>query len=124
MAGRTSGRVIIPKNPGELLKLAGKIYDKHLADGAASPLNAMQDFSWAVDGPKVAPCMQNNVEAEAATKLAEQLYRQRDIDLPAIKAIVQNSASVLKGIYAKNPKVLGDYGFVVDDTKKVPKQKP
>ncbi|MGL2964029.1 hypothetical protein ACSVH2_09455 [Flavobacterium sp. RSB2_4_14] len=124
MAGRTSGRVIIPKNPGELLKLANKIYDKHVADGAASPLNAMQDFNWAVDGPKVAPCIQNNDGAEAAAKLAEQLYRQRDIDLPAIKAIVQNSASVLKGIYAKNPKVLGDYGFVVDDTKKVPKQKP
>lgn len=124
MAARTSGRIIIPKNAGELLNLADKIYQKHIADGVASPLNAMQDYSWAVDGPKVVPCQKTNKDAEAAAKLAEQLYRQRDIDLPAIKAIVQNSASVLKGIYAKNPKVIGDYGFVVDDTKKVPKAKP
>jgi hypothetical protein len=43
--------------------------------------------------------------------------------LPAVKAIVQNSAQVLKSIYAKNPKVLGEYGFVVDDSKQVKKPK-
>ena len=121
MATRTTGRIVIPTNAAELLNLAQKIYEKHVADGANSPLNAMQDFSWADDGPKVAPCQQNNIDAELAAKKAEQLYRQRDQDLPIIKAIVQNSASVLKGIYAKNPKVLGDYGFVVDDSKQVKK---
>jgi hypothetical protein len=121
MAVRTTGRIVIPTNAAELLNLAKKIYEKHVADGADSPLNAMQDFNWAVDGPKVAPCQQNNADAEVAAKKAEQLYRQRDQDLPFIKAIVQNSASVLKGIYAKNPKVLGDYGFVVDDSKQTKK---
>jgi hypothetical protein len=121
MAVRTTGRIVIPTNAAELLNLAKKIYEKHVADGADSPLNAMQDFNWAVDGPKVAPCQQNNADAEVAAKKAEQLYRQRDQDLPIIKAIVQNSASVLKGIYAKNPKVLGDYGFVVDDSKQTKK---
>ena len=123
MAARTSGRIIIPNNPGELLDLAKKIYDKHTADGAASPLNAMQDYSWATDGPKVAPCKQNNDAAEEAARNAEKFYRQRDQDLPAIKNIVKNSAAVLKSIYAKNPKVLGDYGLVVDDTPKVKKPK-
>ena len=42
-------------------------------------------------------------------------------DLPAIKAIIQNSAQLLKSVYAKNPKVLGDYGFIVDDSKQVKK---
>lgn len=123
MATRTIGRIILPKNPAELLDLAKKIYDKHLADGAASPLNAMQDFSWAVEGPKVVPCKTNHVEAEQAAKLAEQLYRQRDVDLPAIRSIVQNSSQILKSIYAKNPKVLGDYGLVVDDSKQAKKPK-
>ena len=54
-------------------------------------------------------------------KKAEQYYRERDKDLPAIKAIIQNSAALLKSINAKNPKVLGDYGFIVDDTKRVKK---
>ncbi len=123
MPARTTGRIVIPNNPGELLNLAQKIYDKHLADGASSPLNAMQDYSWAEDGPKVAPCKQNNDDAEAAAKRAEQFYRQRDVDLPTIKQIVKNSAAVLKSIYAKNPKVLGDYGLVVNDTPKVNKPK-
>lgn len=123
MAARTTGRIVIPTNPIDLLNLAQKIYDKHLADGAASPLNAMQDYSWAVDGPKIAPCKQNNDDAEAAARTAEQLYRQRDIDLPAIRLIVKNSAAVLKSINAKNPKVLGEYGLVVDDTPKVKKPK-
>lgn len=119
MATRTSGRIIFPTNPVELLELAKKIYDKHVADGASSALNAQQDFNWNTDGPRIATCKSNNDKAEQAAKLAEQLYRQRDQDLPAIKAIVQNSGQVLKSIYAKNPKVLGEYGFVVDDTKQV-----
>ena len=119
MAARTSGRIVLPKNPAELLDLAKKIYDKHAADGAASPLNAQQDFKWDVEGPKIAPCTTNHIEAEKAMRKAEELYRQRDVDLSPIKAIVQNSAQVLKSIYAKNPKMLGDYGFTVDDSKQV-----
>jgi hypothetical protein len=124
MPGRTSGRIIIPTNPGELLTLADNIYKKHEADAESSPLKAMKDYDWGKEGPKVAPCKKNNDNAEAAARKAEELYRQRDVDLPAIKAIVQNSAAVLKSIYAKNPKVLGEYGFKVDDTKRVTKPKP
>lgn len=124
MAARTTGRIVLPKGITDLLNLADGIYKKHQADGAASPLNAQQDFSWSDEGPKVAPCITNHNEAEKAAKKAEEFYRQRDLDLPAIRAIVQNSAQVLKGIYAKNPKVLGDYGFVVDDSKPVKKPKP
>ena len=124
MGARTSGRIVIPSNPKELLDLAQAILQKHLADGATSPLNAQQDFSWAVEGPKVAPCIENNKKAEEAAKLAEQYYRQRDIDYVPIKDIVKNSAQLLKKIYAKNPKVLGEYGFVVDDSKPVQKSKP
>jgi len=123
MSARTNGRIVLPKNPAELLDLASKIYQKHESDGANSPLNAQQDFNWAVEGPKVAPCKNYHEKAETAAKQAEQFYRQRDIDLPAVKAIVQNSAQVLKSIYAKNPKVLGEYGFVVDDSKTVKKPK-
>lgn len=124
MATRTAGRIVLPKNPAELLELAQKIYDKHVADGATSPLNAQQDFKWSDEGPKIAPCTTNHVLAEESSKKAEQHYRQRDMDLPAIKSIVQNSAQLLKSIYAKNPKTLGDYGFTVDDTKQTKTPKP
>lgn len=123
MATRTNGRIVLPKGTNDLLDLAEKIYEKHQADGESSPLHAQQDFSWGIDGPKVVPCRSNHQKAEEASKLAEKYYRQRDLDLPAIRAIVQNSAQILKNIYAKNPKVLGEYGFVVDDSKPVKKPK-
>lgn len=117
MAIRTQGRINIPTHPADLLDLAKKIHDKHVEDGDNSPLNAMQDYDWDTEGPKITTCKQNHDNAEEAAKKAEQHYRQRDVDLPAIKDIVRNSAALLKTIYAKNPKVLGDYGFDVDDTK-------
>lgn len=124
MATRTTGRIVIPTRPADLLEVAQKIFDKHVADGAASPLHAQQDFKWSVEGPKIAACTTSHEEAEKAARLAEQHYRQRDVDLPALKAIVQNSAQLLKSIYAKNPKILGEYGLNVDDTKqtKPPKE--
>ncbi|MDI9366426.1 MAG: hypothetical protein QM541_15825 [Flavobacterium sp.] len=35
----TKGRVVVSRNPEELLKLAEKVYKKHVADGATSDLN-------------------------------------------------------------------------------------
>ena len=65
----------------------------------------------------------NHEKRRYSQKKSKEYYRQRDDDLPGIRAIVQNSAQVLKNIYAKNPKVLGDYGFVVDDSPPVKKPK-
>ena len=121
MATRTPGRIKLPTNVSELLDLADKIYEKHRSDGAASPLNAQQDYDWSIEGPKIVPCKENHNNAEEAARLAERYYKDRDNDLPAIKAIIQNSAQLLKSVYAKNPKVLGDDGFIVDDSKQVKK---
>jgi hypothetical protein len=117
MATRTQGRIVIPQGAADLLELAKKIHEKHQADGDNSPLNAMKDYDWKAEGPKIAPCKQNHDTAEEATRKAEQLYRQRDVDLPAIKNIVRNSAALLKTVYAKNPKILSDYGLQVYDSK-------
>ena len=123
MASRTPGRIMLPSNVSQLLDLAEKIYAKHQLDGTTSPLNAQQDFSWTVEGPKVAPCLNTHDKAEASALVTEKLFKERDKDLPDIKAIVKNSAQLLKNVYAKNPKVLGDYGFIVDDSKQVKKPK-
>ena len=121
---RTKGRVVIPSNSKEALDTAAKIYAKHLADGAASPLNALADFNWVVVGPTVATALADHEGAVDFSAKAEKLYRQRDTALVDINGIVRSSAAVLKGIYAKNPKKLGDWGLQIDDTpkeKKVPK---
>ena len=46
--------VKIPRNPEDLLELAGLVYAKHTTDGAASPLNSLADYNWTDNGAKIA----------------------------------------------------------------------
>ena len=48
----------------------------------------------------------------------EEAYRQRDLLLPDISDITRTSIGLLKKIYSKNPKKLGDYGIDIDDSKR------
>lgn len=122
MAKLTKGRITISANPREGLALAKKVYEKHLADGAASPLGDLDGVSWAVSGPKIDPCLAKHEEAEKLSRQAEEAYRQRDAMLSEITDIVRVSKNLLKGKYSKNPKMLGDWGYQVDDT--APAKKP
>ena len=120
---RTNGRINVSHSPAELLELAAKVYGKHQADGESSPLNSLVDHDWSVTGPKIAPVLEIHKEAEALRKKMEVLYRERDMMLPEIEEIVRNSRNVLKSLHSKNPKRLGDWGFVVDDSvKRAPSQ--
>jgi len=121
MSRRTTGRVMIPENPADFLKLAKTIYDKHVALGAASPLNTVADYDWNAEGPKIQICTQDHEDAEQYAKDAENAYRRRDINLKPLRAMVKNGAALLKSANSKNPKNLGDWGIVVDDTVQVKK---
>jgi hypothetical protein len=118
---RTKGRVVIPNNVTEFLALATKIYAKHLADGAASPLNSLEDFKWADLGPIVPDTLKHHTDAEFHKGEAEKEYRERDKTLPDLLGIVRASSTLLKGVYAKNPKKLADWGLSVDDSPKAKK---
>ena len=122
MKSRTRGRIAYPRTVMGMLTLASKMYEKHQADGTNSLLNMLNDYDWSVTGPTIKECVANHEQAEAYAKKAEEFYKARDLALIDITAIVQNSGSVLKGVYAKNPKVLGDYGLTVNDSKQVVKE--
>ena len=51
-------------NPKENLDAAASVYAKHLELGADSPLNILDDVDWSVIGPKIAPTLASQVEAE------------------------------------------------------------
>jgi hypothetical protein len=123
MAKTTKGRIEIPQNVEENLKLAQKVFDKHVADKDASLLLSIDGMSWATIGPKVAECLKKHQEAEEFKRKMEESYRDRDLALPAIQEILRTSKSLLKATFSKNPKKLGDWGFTVDDTPKVKKKK-
>ncbi|MDI9364886.1 MAG: hypothetical protein QM541_08040 [Flavobacterium sp.] len=121
----TKGRVMVSRNPEELLKLADKVYKKHVADGAASDLNNLDadTYNWAKVGPTIAPCLQFHDLAERLKGEMEEAYRQRDALFASIDEHVKGSSAYLKGKYAKQPKKLGNWGFEVDDTPKAAKKK-
>lgn len=122
MAKRTVGRVKIDKNPKMLLLLAQAIFDKHRADGAQSLLANLQDVDLNDLGPKIATVLATHLTAEEYKRKAEEAYRERDKEMGNIEKLVRSSASLLKGVYKKNPKKLGEWGFEVDDSAPVKKE--
>ncbi|MBI5218455.1 MAG: hypothetical protein HY958_05945 [Bacteroidia bacterium] len=119
---KTKGRIEVPQNVEELLILAGKVYDKHVADGAASKLTALEDYNWTLIGPTIVTCLAKHNTAEEHKAKMEKSYRERDLLLPGIEGAVRSSITLLKGIYAKSPKKLGDWGLSIDDTKPLKKK--
>ncbi|MGL4363943.1 MAG: hypothetical protein ACRCSB_01915 [Bacteroidales bacterium] len=113
---RTSGRIVIPRNPQELMELALAIYTKHQADGATSPLNNLDGQDWTVSGTKIATAQTKHTEAEEHKRKSEEAYRERDIYLNELEKIVKTSAQLLKAFNSSNPKRLSDWGFTVDDS--------
>jgi hypothetical protein len=123
MAKVTKGRIIIPQNVEEGLQLAQKVYEKHTQDGASSLLNNIEGYSWAEVGGKIETCLKKHLEAEELKRKMEEAYRERDLIAPEVMTILRASASLLKAVYSKNPKKLGEWGFSVDDTPKVKEKK-
>ena len=123
MAKTTKGRVAIPTNVEENLQLAGKVYEKHKKDGASSILNNLDDMDWNVVGPNIALCLQKHLEAEDLKRKMEEAYRTRDLYLPQLNELLRASKGVLKAVFSKNTKKLGEWGFSVDDSPKVKKEK-
>jgi hypothetical protein len=121
----TKGRVLISKNPEVSLKLAQKVFDKHVADGSKSELNNLDEtkYDWAKVGPTIAPCLAQHDLAEKLKGEMEKAYRLRDELLAPINFHVAGSKTYLKGKYSQTPKKLGDWGFEIDDTAKAPKKK-
>ncbi len=116
-------RIVIPTNVGELLKLANLVYKKHQADGKNSPLNALEDYKWNDIGPNLALAAAKHEEAEEYSRRAEQAYRDRDRLMGDVKGLIRASRDLLKAIFKKSPKKLGEWGFEVNDTPRVSKEK-
>jgi 2-succinyl-5-enolpyruvyl-6-hydroxy-3-cyclohexene-1-carboxylate synthase len=109
-------KVEIPENPTELLKLAKKISDKHIADAANSPLKGMVDFNWSITQPLIAPAQSNDEQAAALRAKAEEFIGERNKNIPAIEGSIKATRDVLLGLNKKNPKVLGQWGFTVSES--------
>lgn len=116
-------RIVIPTNVGALLNLASRIFNKHLSDGPNSPLYALTEDSWDEHGPKIQEALAKHNEAEEYMRKAEQAYRERDRLFGDVDGLVKRTRDLLKAIFKKIPKKLGEWGFEVNDSPRLGKSK-
>lgn len=62
----------------------------------------------------------NNITAKAAAKTAENATQVRDLLWKNPLSDIRSIGKYLKSIYASNPRALGDWGFVVDESDNKP----
>lgn len=116
MPTRTSGRVIISKNPKEHMELLQSILYKHYSMGGTSPLLQMDGVDLNMINSRIAPTIELHNAAEAAKRQMEENYRQRDEQMKPITNALKKCVALLKATYAGNPKKLGEWGLNVDDS--------
>jgi hypothetical protein len=110
---RNNARVNIPSNPSEQIVLLGKVSAKHTALGASSPLG---NLKWTEIGPALAAAKTHDDAAGDLSKQAEKEYRDRDVTMPKVTQALRDARDVLLVANRENPKALGDFGYVVDDS--------
>lgn len=118
----TKPRVVIPTTPSLKIDLAGKVFKKHTTMAAASLLKSLQTHTWEVNGPQVANALTYHQQAEDFARQAEEAYRKRDVLLAELDESIKASRDLLLGVYRDNPKILGEWGYEVDDSPKAAKK--
>ena len=106
-------RVVIPKNPGELMKLTGLVYAQHQKLKDKSPLLILDSPTWDELGPEVDKAVAIQDRIGTLEKELKSLYGQRDPNLETFTDLDRRSRDVLLANPAANPAALGDYGFDV-----------
>ena len=106
-------RVVIPKKPGELMKLTGLIYAQHQKLGAKSRLAILDSPNWDDLGPEVEKAVATQARIEEMEKQLKALYGARDPCLETFTKLSRDSRDILLGKHSANPAALGDYGFDV-----------
>lgn len=103
-------RIDLPKNPGEIIKLAQDIVAKHTELGTASPLGGLK---WREIQPQIEKADTSNKESKRLAKLAEAETADRDTALEIVNDFIRSARDILSGIHRGEMRRLGDYGFVV-----------
>jgi hypothetical protein len=117
--------IVYPPEFEELVKLFRAMKAKHDSFGpGGSPLTAFLDqneIEIASDDTKVNAAETKHDEAKQGEKDAEDLREDRDNLFDPVMANVLLMGQFLKGLFVKNPKELGHWGYVVDDSPRDPK---
>ena len=116
-------RVVVSKKVETVLSLAERVYRKHVAEGGNSPLKTLADFNWDTIGPGIETIKAIHEESENLKRRSEELVKERNLKLTDLKDCLNSSKNLLKSVYSKNPKRMGEWGFdVLDSVKSKPSE--
>jgi hypothetical protein len=110
---KSNVRVPLPSDPSESIALLKKVKKKHDELGAASPLTGLK---WGEISPALATADEQDGISDDLRKQAEKATEARDEKMPVVTEALRAARDVLSGLNRANPRVLGDYGFTVDDS--------
>jgi hypothetical protein len=113
-------RVPISKNAEKLLNLAELVTKKHLELGSKSPLIVLE---WDKQAENVAKALEFHKQAKEYQRLSEQAHEQRNILVAPLDDLLKQTRDLLKALYRAEPKKLGEFGFVVDESVRKKKTK-
>ena len=113
-------RVTIPKRKRELIKLAQNVLNKHQRDAENSKLSVL---NWDIIAEKIQQVIVMHEEAEELSRKVKLVNEQRDLLLGDVKNHMRNSRDVLTGIFKKEMKHLGEWGYTVIESPRKTKLK-
>ena len=99
------------------MELAKRVRAKHHADGEASLLKILD---WEEATTAIDEALINHEKAERMRREMREAYQQRDLRLRTIADTMRNSRDILSGVYKKQMKVLGQWGYEVLDVRSQP----
>jgi len=108
-------RVKIPTSkPAEMLELAKRVQEKHIADGEESVLKRL---NWQQVSPIIEKAIADHKLAERLRRDMLEAYQQRELAMNVVTEVVRDSRDILMGTFKKEMKVLGKWGFDVLDVR-------
>ena len=110
---KSNVRVPLPSDPSESIALLKKVKKKHDELDTASPLAGLK---WGEISPALASADEKDALSDDLRKQAEKATEARDAKMPVVTETLRSARDVLLGLNRDNPRVLGDYGFTVDDS--------
>ena len=104
-------RVPLPVSSSiDMLNLATKLMEKHLAEGDNS---ALSKLDWATLRPAIDKANQLQKDADAHRVQSKMCVEQRNALLNDIKVGIRSSRNILSGVRAGSLQSLGEWGFSV-----------
>lgn len=119
-----SGKIQYPAPFTERVTLFGNVVAKHTALGSSSPLPpylTQNNINLATDADFVETAATNNTAFINAAQQSENATELRNAAWNPVVEHITAIGDFLKGLFANNPKALGGWGFVVDDSPRKPK---